>query len=173
VKLSKNQLLNNPAFFRYSFIALLMVNTTFLFYDLGNHQHYILYILAAVCVGIGFYNRPTWQLIILTTIVVFFRFMQEFEYTSLFELIILEVTYLIIMFISAGFMKKHQRIKEDHFELISALSNALDSRDSYTSGHSQNVSIYATNIAVKLKLSQDLIESIRIGGFKTRRIERG
>jgi putative nucleotidyltransferase with HDIG domain len=165
VKFSKNQLINNPAFFRYSFIALLMINTTFLFYDIGEQPIYILYILAAVCLGIGFFNRPTWLLILLATIVVLIRFMQEFEYTTLFELMILEITYLIIMFISAGFMKKHEKIKEDHFELISALSNALDSRDSYTSGHSQNVSIYATNIAMKMKLSQDLIEAIRIGGL--------
>ncbi|WP_404328350.1 HD-GYP domain-containing protein [Mesobacillus maritimus] len=165
MKLKKNQLLNNPAFFRYSFVVLLIINTTLLFYDVGENHIYILYILATVCLGIGFFNRPIWLLMTLTTLLVFIRFMQGPESTTLLKLMILESSYLIIMFISVGFMKKHQKIKEDQLELISALSKALDSRDSYTSGHSQNVSIYATNIAVKMKLSNDLIEAIRIGGL--------
>lgn len=118
-----------------------------------------------VCLGIGFFNRPIWFVMTLTTLVVLIRLMQVPESITLVKLMILEVSYLIIMFISAGFMKRHQKIKQDHLELISALSNALDSRDSYTSGHSKNVSIYATNIAVKMKLSNDLIEAIRIGGL--------
>jgi putative nucleotidyltransferase with HDIG domain len=165
VKLTVDNLLNNPVFFRYSFIILLLISTTLLFYDLGEQHIYILYILATVCLGIGFFNRPPWFLMLVTTAVVYIRFMQELESTSLLKLILLEISYLIITFISAGFMKKHQKIKEAHLVLISTLSNALDSRDTYTSGHSHNVSRYATNIAMEMELSNDIIDTIRIGGL--------
>lgn len=165
MRLTIDNLLNKPVFFRYCFIILLLISTTLLFYDLGEQHIYILYILATVSLGIGFFSRPTWFLILVTTAVVYIRFMQELESTSLLKLILLEISYLIITFISAGFMKKHQKVKEDHLVLISTLSNALDSRDTYTSGHSNNVSYYATNIALEMKLSDDMIDTIRIGGL--------
>nr|WP_285889658.1 HD-GYP domain-containing protein [Neobacillus niacini] len=58
-----------------------------------------------------------------------------------------------------------QKVKKDSLDLTESLINALDSRDSYTSDHSENVSRYAMQIAEKMNLSKDLCNVIRTGGL--------
>nr|WP_263324302.1 HD-GYP domain-containing protein [Neobacillus sp. Marseille-Q6967] len=62
-------------------------------------------------------------------------------------------------------MKNAQKVREDNIALIKALANALDSRDTYTLHHSENVTRYAVEIAKKMNLSKDMCNAIRIGGL--------
>ncbi|WP_074433096.1 HD-GYP domain-containing protein [Neobacillus dielmonensis] len=62
-------------------------------------------------------------------------------------------------------MKHIQKNKEDSIELFTALSKTLDSRDTYTSDHSQNAAKYAARIASKMGLSKQVIDSIYQGGL--------
>ncbi|CAG9607094.1 HD-GYP domain-containing protein [Pseudoneobacillus rhizosphaerae] len=165
MKNKMNKWLENPALFRYGFFILMLLNY-FLYFNHFNQNHlYVFYILATIFLGIGFYNKPPLFLILLTTLVVISRYLHAPELTTLVSLLLLEATYLIIMFISVSLMKSNQKIKEDQLELILALSKALDSRDTYTSNHSTNVAKYASEIAKKMKLPQNDIEIIYKGGI--------
>ncbi|MFC6604051.1 HD-GYP domain-containing protein [Ectobacillus funiculus] len=62
-------------------------------------------------------------------------------------------------------MKNYQKIKESKLELIKTLVNALDSRDSYTLHHSENVAHFSLEIAKKMKLSKSLCDVIHKGGL--------
>jgi putative nucleotidyltransferase with HDIG domain len=154
--------LNNPSYFRIGFLILL-VGGTILNYFLHNNL-FILYILATIFLGIGFYNRSVWLLIFLTTLVVICRFLlNPFPGVDYFVYHLL--AYLLIMFISLGFMIYYQKIKKGNLELILALVNALDSKDPYTLNHSKNVADYALQIAEKMKLSQRDCDVIHKGGL--------
>jgi putative nucleotidyltransferase with HDIG domain len=160
-----NKWLENPALFRYGFFILMLLNYILFFNHFDQNHLYVFYILATIFLGIGFYNKPPLFLILLTTLVVISRYLHAPELTTLISLLLLEATYIIIMFISVSLMKSNQKIKEDHLELILALSKALDSRDTYTSNHSTNVARYASEIAKKMKLPQNDIEIIYKGGI--------
>ncbi len=56
---------------------------------------------------------------------------------------------------------QEQKIKNVYFELINSLVAALESKDPYTTGHSQRVCKYAVALAEKLNLSAGEIERIR------------
>jgi putative two-component system response regulator len=47
---------------------------------------------------------------------------------------------------------------------VQTLVQALEAKDSYTSGHSSRVSRYATKTAVRLGFTDDALENIRLGG---------
>jgi putative nucleotidyltransferase with HDIG domain len=165
MKNKMNKWLENPALFRYGFFILMLLNYILYFNHFDQNHLYVFYILATIFLGIGFYNKPPLVLILLTTLVVISRYLHAPELTTLISLLLLEATYIIIMFISVSLMKSNQKIKEDHLELILALSKALDSRDTYTSNHSTNVARYASEIAKKMKLPQNDIEIIYKGGI--------
>ncbi len=161
------QLFNKPNFFRYGFFVLLaicfIINSTILH---GGSNFYILYIFAVIFLGIGFYNKSYWFLILFTVITVTCRFflITDSE-SSISVFLIYLLTYLLITLISAGLMKSIQKVKEDNLELTTALANALDSRDSYTLHHSENVAKYAVQIAEKMNLSKESREIIRKGAL--------
>jgi HD-GYP domain-containing protein (c-di-GMP phosphodiesterase class II) len=126
---------------------------------------YVLYILATIFLGIGFYNRSALFLVFFTTLVVVCRLFLAVEPINISTFSIHLFTYLLIMLLSVGLMKHFQKIKDDNLELILALANALDSRDTYTLHHSENVSHYALEIAKKMKLPESLCEVIYKGGL--------
>lgn len=165
MKNKMNKWLENPALFRYGFFILMLLNYILYFTPFDQNHLYVFYILATIFLGIGFYSKPPLFLILVTTLVVISRYLHAPELTTLVSLLLLEATYIIIMFISVSLMKSNQKIKEDHLELILALSKALDSRDTYTSNHSTNVARYASEIAKKMKLPQGDIEVIYKGGI--------
>jgi putative nucleotidyltransferase with HDIG domain len=165
MKNKMNKWLENPAFFRYGFFILMLLNYILYFNHFNQNHLYVFYILATIFLGIGFYSMPPLFLILVTTLVVISRYLHAPELTTLVSLLLLEATYMIIMFISVSLMKSNQKIKEDQLELILALSKALDSRDTYTSNHSTNVAKYASEIAKKMKLPQNDIEIIYKGGI--------
>lgn len=49
--------------------------------------------------------------------------------------------------------------------MLSALSNAFELRDEYTSEHQRNVSIIASKIARTMELPERIIEAVTIGGL--------
>lgn len=56
------------------------------------------------------------------------------------------------------------RIKELFLEGVQTLAHALEAKDAYTRGHSQRVSRYATQTAIRLGYTGDYLEDIRLGG---------
>ncbi|WP_338452672.1 HD-GYP domain-containing protein [Niallia oryzisoli] len=160
--------LNHPVYFRYSFIILLILSNLLNHFMLNNDSNfYILYIFSAVFLGIGFYNSPNWLIVFLTVIVVISRYflIPESSSHNIATFIIYFFTYLLITFISVGLMKNVQKVRKEYVALLKALSNALDSRDTYTLHHSENVARYAVAIAEKMKLPKDLCNIIQDGGL--------
>lgn len=72
--------------------------------------------------------------------------------------------YLPIM-VSKYSLDKYMELRSAYREMASALSNAIDARDSYTRGHSERVSEYASQLAGALKLPDDQIDTIRYVGL--------
>lgn len=162
-----NKWLNHPSYFRYGFFILLIFSillNSFIPQNEGNF--FILYIFSATFLGLGYFDKPFWFLSFFTVLVVLCRFflIPEINHNAV-SFIIYIFTYFLITFISVGLMKNVQRVNEDNFELTKALANALDSRDSYTLHHSENVAKYALEIAEKMKLPKDQCNIIRIGSL--------
>ncbi|WP_445492695.1 HD-GYP domain-containing protein [Niallia sp. 03133] len=161
------KLLNHPSYFRYSFFILLIASillNSFIHSD--KSYFFILFIISVIFLGIGYFDKPAWFLIFFTVLVVACRFflIPEKE-DNVFTFTIYLVTYLLITFISVALMKNFQTVKKDNLDLITALANALDSRDAYTLHHSQNVARFAVEIAKSMNLSKDLCNIIHIGGL--------
>jgi putative nucleotidyltransferase with HDIG domain len=85
--------------------------------------------------------------------------------SSIVTFLVYLLTYFLITIIASGLMKNVQKVTEDNLELTKALANALDSRDTYTLHHSENVARYSVEIAENMKLSEDLCKIIHIGGL--------
>ncbi|MGO4889428.1 HD-GYP domain-containing protein [Anaerobacillus sp. MEB173] len=160
-------LLYNPIYFRYGFFILLLISIVLNGFIIENNDHlFVFYILCTIFLGIGFYNKPTWFIIMAASLVVISRFFLIPEpVPSVIGFLVFLFTYLLITFISVGLMKNVYKIKKDSIELTTALSNALDSRDSYTKHHSEKVATYAVEIAEKMNLSKKQCEIIRIGSL--------
>ncbi|MCM3570120.1 HD-GYP domain-containing protein [Neobacillus mesonae] len=160
-----NRWLNNPIYFRCGFFLIITLIIVLYFLKTDHDQIYIFFLIATIFFGIGFNNKSVWFLIINTTFIVAGRFIIDPRQWNLQSILIFELTYLLIMFISVELMKRTQKIKKDNLELIQALSKALDSRDTYTSHHSQNVAHYAVEIAKRMNLSKKEIDIIYKGGL--------
>jgi putative nucleotidyltransferase with HDIG domain len=165
MKNKMNKWLENPTLFRYGFFTLMILHFILYFTPFDKNHLYVFYILATIFLGIGFYNKSPLFLIVTTSLVVLCRYLLDPEITTLVSLLLLEVTYIIIMFISVSLMKSNKKSKDEHLELILALSKALDSRDTYTSNHSTNVARYASELAKKMNLPRSDIEVIYRGGI--------
>ncbi|HEY2420530.1 MAG TPA: HD domain-containing phosphohydrolase, partial [Neobacillus sp.] len=161
-----NRWLNHHSYFRYGYFLLLII-IVFLYSFFPNYRNfYLLFIVSVIFLGIGFYNKPTWVIFLLTVITGVFKiFLLPEQISDVSTLLIQLSSYLIIAFISVGLRKNVQIVHEDQIELVTALSKALDTRDSYTLHHSENAAKYAIEIAEKMKLPKDLCNSIRIGGL--------
>lgn len=157
--------LNNPVYFRCGFYFVMAFNILLFVLQIKQDQLFSFFIIATIFFGIGFYNRTSWFLIVSTTFIVALRLLMDKNQWHLSAVLLLELTYLITMAISVGIMRSTQKIKDDNLELILALSKALDSRDTYTSYHSNNVSRYAVEIARKMHLSDKEIDVIHKGGL--------
>lgn len=159
--------LNRPYIFRYGFFIIFVMSIILNYILLKNNSNFfILYIITVIFLGIGFYNKSILFLSFFTILVVLSRFflIPDSE-TKLSNLLIYSLTYLLITFISVSLMRYAQKLKSTYIELTTALSNALDSRDSYTWNHSENVSKYSLNIANKMNLPKETCNIIRVGGL--------
>jgi putative nucleotidyltransferase with HDIG domain len=169
-----NQLLNKwihkPTYFRLGFVVLLIfsatVNSLFLHDGSFYFVFHIFYIFSVIYLGVGFYNKPTWFLVLLTSIVVII--MYALQPKSTFNVIIFFMhllAYLLITSLATGLMKYVDKANKEQLELTTALANALDSRDTYTSNHSENVAKYAVEIARRMGLSDEKCQIIHEGGL--------
>ncbi len=162
-----NRLFSNPTYSRFGFFGLLIFSVILNSYFLGDENPlYIMDVGSVICLGIGVYNKPVWFLSLLTLIVVVCRYYYIPDSEPHLGLCLIHVlTYLLITFLSASLMKYIQKVKEDNLELITALANALDSRDSYTMYHSENVAKYSIAIAEKMNLSKESCDIIHKGAL--------
>ncbi|MFA4915662.1 MAG: HD domain-containing phosphohydrolase [Syntrophales bacterium] len=60
--------------------------------------------------------------------------------------------------------KLYDDLLNSYLNTVSALAEAIESKDPYTRGHSERVSIYAAAIARAMKLNENEIELIRVAG---------
>lgn len=159
--------LNRPYLFRYGFFILFFISIVLNYILLlNNGNFYILYIITVIFLGIGFYNKSSLFLTFFAILVVLSRFfLIPDSNTNLINFLIYSCTYLLITFISVVLMRYAQKVKSNYIELTSALANALDSRDSYTWHHSENVSKYSLMIAEKMNLPKNICDNIRVGAL--------
>lgn len=59
----------------------------------------------------------------------------------------------------------YKELRELFYKTIRAISNALDTRDAYTNGHSLRVTLYSMILAKKLNLDEGYLEDIEIAGL--------
>ncbi len=59
----------------------------------------------------------------------------------------------------------YKELRELFYKTIRAISNALDTRDSYTNGHSLRVTLYSMILAKELNLDSEYMEDIEIAGL--------
>ena len=59
----------------------------------------------------------------------------------------------------------YKELKELFYKTIRAISNALDTKDSYTNGHSLRVTLYSMILARELNLDDTYMEDIEIAGL--------
>ncbi len=59
----------------------------------------------------------------------------------------------------------YRELKELFYKTIRAISNALDTKDSYTNGHSLRVTLYSMILAKELNLNDSYLEDIEIAGL--------
>ncbi|SET56688.1 HDIG domain-containing protein [Oceanobacillus limi] len=162
-----DRLFSNPTLFQYGFFILMFSGIILSKFSIdGQSNFYILYIFSSIFLGIGFYNSSIWLIALLALgIVVSRSFLLSEPDLTITAFIAYLFTYVTITFISVGLMKSTQQVKKDNLSLITALSNAIDSRDKYTMNHSKNVAAYSVQIAEKMNLPPNILQSIRIGGL--------
>lgn len=59
----------------------------------------------------------------------------------------------------------YRKIQDSYFEIVKALAQAIEAKDPYTHGHSERVMEYAVQIAQKLGLPEEEIETLRYAGI--------
>lgn len=59
----------------------------------------------------------------------------------------------------------YAEMKRQYLSMVMALAAAIEAKDSYTHGHSQNVMEYAVKIAEKMNLSEEEVDTIRYAGL--------
>ena len=59
----------------------------------------------------------------------------------------------------------YNELRELFYKTIRAISNALDTKDSYTNGHSLRVTLYSMILAREIGLDEDYMENIEIAGL--------
>ena len=132
----------------------------------NNEYFNILFILLATNFGLAYSHKSPVYLFLMNLIFVIIRFLFiPIESLSLGVFITRVLTYYVTTVISATLMQHALKIKNNHLELIKALSTALDYRDSYTMNHSLNVAHSAVLIAEEMNLSRGSIDSIRTGAL--------
>ncbi|MCY9668644.1 HD-GYP domain-containing protein [Paenibacillus alginolyticus] len=152
--------------FRYGFFLTLLLNTIIYVFIFPEFDTYAFYLLSVVFLGIGFSKKPLAVLIILCTMVVLLRSYVEFkQIPPMDSFLTLWCVYVIMTLIATRMENNYQKRREVTFDLISALTKSLDSRDTYTARHSEKVANYALKIAKEMKLSSEQCDAIYVGGL--------
>ncbi|TVY09026.1 HD domain-containing protein [Paenibacillus cremeus] len=151
-------------FFRYGFIILLALvpfAASVFPQDLSS-----LYILTLIFLGIGFSNSKVVFLFLLCVIVVSTRTIVDDGFVGHMGAVACRLfTFSMVVFISANLARHYRKIKESKKELTIALAKALDSRDSFTANHSENVANVALKLAKEMNLSALQCEAVYTGSL--------
>jgi HD-GYP domain-containing protein (c-di-GMP phosphodiesterase class II)/DNA-binding SARP family transcriptional activator len=71
-------------------------------------------------------------------------------------------TLLSQMAVNIEIARLNQKLKDAYFETVKAIIGCLDAKDKYTAGHTNRVSVIATEIGKEMDLSKDEMESLAI-----------
>lgn len=162
MKLKFNFSLDNPIFFRYLFFIFLVVTPILTSWV---PEFNSLYVLTVIFLGFGFWNKSKWFLFLTSSFGVIIRTLIISEDGHPIAFFLRWFVYLTVVFISSEVTKQYFEIKKNKNELIMALAKSLDSRDTYTGNHSENVANYALMIAKEMNLSKKQCHDIYIGGL--------
>jgi HD-GYP domain-containing protein (c-di-GMP phosphodiesterase class II) len=132
---------------------------------LWNNQYYSLYAITFLFLGISLWNFPKWYLLIFSSFGLIIHFLVIGKNQSSAAFLVNLFIYLLITYLSYSVTNQFFNIKKLRTELILALSKSLESRDSYTGNHSENVARYALLIAEDLNLSKEQCEAVYAGGL--------
>jgi HD-GYP domain-containing protein (c-di-GMP phosphodiesterase class II) len=124
-----------------------------------------LYVLTVILFGVAFSKSSRWFLFLSCSLIVIIRQLVFIEYEQPLAFLIRLFVYLTVTFISSEVTKQLFEIKRQKTELIMALAKSLDSRDTYTGNHSEDVANYSSLIAKEMGLSKTQCASIFIGGL--------
>lgn len=58
-----------------------------------------------------------------------------------------------------------ENLQRAYFDTLSALTQAIDAKDSYTHGHSERVTKYSVELAIALDLEKKVIEDVKLAGM--------
>jgi putative nucleotidyltransferase with HDIG domain len=152
--------------YRFRFITHILF-IIWLFIDYYFYPHTALagiYILYMITIGICYWNR--WGLLIISGLASAVRYVASPLDFPRIELIPFQwFAYFSIAFMISSVLKNDIESKQNKMDLIITLAQSLDSRDKYTSNHSQSVAHYARLIAKEMKLPHKLCEDIYLGGL--------
>jgi putative nucleotidyltransferase with HDIG domain len=155
-------LLDYPILFRHLFFLFLFAVP--LLNSLSSEFN-SLYVLTVIFLGIAYSNISKWFLFLICSSVLIIRQIVYQDYDHPISFLICLFVYLSVTFISSEVTKQFFEIKKHKTELIMALAKSLDSRDTYTGYHSEDVANYSLMIAKELGLSKTHCESIYFGGL--------
>lgn len=125
-----------------------------------------LYFITAILLGIGFWDKSKLVLIFFCTSIALLRLYFTDIYTfNIPNFILIELVCFFVTFVSVLFTKYFIKSKDIKLDVIISLAKTLDSKCPYTSNHSQNVAKYAVMIAKEMDLSNNLCNSVYIGGL--------
>ncbi|MCL6574061.1 MAG: HD-GYP domain-containing protein [Bacillus sp. (in: Bacteria)] len=124
-----------------------------------------LYVLMVILFGVAFSKSSRWFLFLSCSLIVIIRQFVFVEYEQPLAFLIRLLVYLTVTFISSEVTKQLFEIKRQKTELIMVLAKSLDSRDTYTGNHSEDVANYSSLIAKEMGLSKTQCASIFIGGL--------
>ncbi|MFC5451209.1 HD-GYP domain-containing protein [Paenibacillus aestuarii] len=157
--------LSNTAVYRCSFFVMIIFLPILNLFILPNIDVYSLYLLSVIFLGIGFSHRPFILVLTVSTFVVLLRVYIQFHRLPSADLITLWIVYAVMTYLAYTMENLYQKKKKAALEVLLALSKLLDSRDTYTATHSENVAKYASMIAQEMKLSAKQCDIIYIGGL--------
>jgi len=102
----------------------------------------------------------------------FFKELKWFEYFIVWLAIALTALFLIALLLAAIVRIKSRKDREKQREYraiisqaLSAIANAIDAKDSYTSGHSVRTAAYSVEIARRLGMDKNFIENLYYVGL--------
>jgi putative nucleotidyltransferase with HDIG domain len=122
------------------------------------------YILYMVLSGVAFTSK--WIFIMLSGMAATIRdYLSTTGFPNIEVFIFQWFTFFSIIFIISTLLKNRIEDKNNQIDLIKALAQSLDSRDSYTAFHSQNVALYSEMIAKEMGLSYKLCNALYLGGL--------
>lgn len=79
-------------------------------------------------------------------------------------------SYLVIMFVLPLLLARfsfslYVNVKQNYFTMVKTLTNTLEAKDDYTSGHSERVEIYSKIIASEMHISPSRIEELSVAAL--------